>query len=58
MGAAVEAGHKNRIRQGMGVLAILIVVGFVAVAIVILGVVMDVQGLERAVLYRLMKERE
>jgi hypothetical protein len=42
----------------MEVLEILIVVGFVAVVIITLGVGRDVQGLERAVLYRLMKEQE
>jgi hypothetical protein len=40
------------------VLKILILVVFVAVAIVVLGVVMDAQGLERSVLYRLMKKQE
>jgi hypothetical protein len=42
----------------MGVLAILIVVGFVAVVIITLGVGRDVQGLGRSMLYRLMKEQE
>ncbi|MBU2701673.1 hypothetical protein Ga0466249_002792 [Sporomusaceae bacterium BoRhaA] len=42
----------------MGVLEILIVVGVVVVTIVVLGVGMDVQGLERTMLYRLMKEQE
>jgi len=41
----------------MEVLAILIIVVFVVV-IITLGVGMDVQGLERAILYRLMKEQK
>jgi hypothetical protein len=42
----------------MEVLAILILFVFVVVAITMLGVGKDVQGLERAVLYRLMKEQK
>ncbi len=65
MGAVTEADYEDGTAVltpvRLGVLKILIIFGFVAwiiAVVIVLGIVGDVQGLRRSVLYRLMKERK